>query len=230
MTRARTSSPFLGTFVVVEGIDGAGTTTQIERYAAYLRSINRQVHVTREPCTGPVGTFIRDVLTARQNLLSLPSYDLMALMFAADRLDHVRGEVEPALREGAVVLSDRYDLSSLAYQSVASDSGLPAHEIVAWIRSLNRFARRPDVTLVVDVSPDVAAKRRQTRGLPEDLYEKEALQARLAKAYAHAEALVPGDRVVHVRGDGDIDTVALLVREALAPFVTAPLRVDVEPS
>lgn len=206
-------------FVVIEGIDGAGTTTQIERYAAYLRGINRRVHVTREPCTGPVGSFIRDVLTLRRNLLSTPSYDLMALMFAADRLDHVRGEVEPALRDGAVVLSDRYDLSSLAYQSVASDSGLPAHEIVAWIRSLNRFARRPDVTLVVDVSPDVAARRRQSRGLPEDLYEKEALQARLAKAYAHAEVLVPDDRVVHVRGDADIETVAVLVREALAPFV-----------
>ncbi len=216
---SRKSTPFSGTFIVVEGIDGAGTTTQIERYAAYLRERGRAVHVTREPCTGPVGTFIREILTGKRKLPSAPAFDLMALLFAADRLDHVRGEVEPALREGAVVLSDRYDLSSLAYQSVASDSELPAHEIVAWIRSLNRFARRPDATLVIDVAPDVAEKRRRARGLPEDLYETDVLQARLAKAYAHAEALVPDDRVIHVRGEGDVDAVALLVREALAPIV-----------
>jgi dTMP kinase len=208
-----------GVFVVVEGIDGAGTTTQVERYAAYLRERRREVHVTREPSTGPIGVFIREILAGRVTLPSRPEGDLMAQLFAADRLDHVRGEVEPALARGAVVLSDRYDLSSLGYQSVASTSRLPAHELVAWIRSLNRFARRPDVTLVVNVSPEVAAGRRERRGTAQDLYEEGALQARLAKAYAHAEALVPGDRVIHVRGDGDIDTVAELVRTALAPWV-----------
>jgi dTMP kinase len=71
----------------------------------------------------------------------------------------------------------------------------------------------------VDVSPDIAAARRKHRGAPEELYEKDALQARLARAYAHAEALVPGDRVLHVRGDGDIDEVAELVRAALFPII-----------
>lgn len=210
-----------GLFIVVEGIDGAGTTTQIERYAAYLRDKGRLVHVTREPSPGPVGLFIRELLTGKRALPSEPAFDLMALLFAADRLDHVRGEIEPALAQGAVVISDRYDLSSLAYQSVASTSSLPAHEIVAWIRSLNRFARRPDLTLVVDVLPEVAAGRRRHRGAADELYETEQLQARLARAYAHAEVLVPEDKVVHVRGDGDVDEVALLVREALAPFVEA---------
>jgi dTMP kinase len=208
-----------GVFAVVEGIDGAGTTTQVERYAAYLRERGREVHVTREPSTGPVGTFIREILAGRVKLPSSPEGDLMACLFAADRLDHVRGEIEPALARGAVVLSDRYDLSSLAYQSVATSSRLPAHELVAWIRSLNRFARRPDVTLVVDVSPEVAAQRRQRRGAAEDLYEKVALQARLAKAYKHAEALVPGDKVVHVRGDDDIESVTEAIVAALAPWV-----------
>lgn len=216
-----------GVFIVVEGIDGAGTTTQIDRYATYLRSVERAVHVTREPSSGPIGMFLRDIMGGRTQLASAPSHDLMALMFAADRLDHIRGEVEPALQDGAVVLSDRYDLSSLAYQSVSfaesqqgvTTTGLSAHETVAWIRSLNRFARRPDVTLVVDVTPQTASARRKHRGAPEELYEVEAFQTRLAKAYAHAEALVPGDRIVHVHGDGDIDTVAGLVRMALDPFV-----------
>jgi dTMP kinase len=208
-----------GIFVAVEGIDGAGTTTQTERYAAYLRGKGRIVHVTREPSTGPVGVLIREILGGRREMPGGPAFDLMALLFAADRLDHVRGEIEPALREGAVVLSDRYDLSSLAYQSVASESRLPAHEIVAWIRQLNRFARRPEVTLVVDVAPEIAAGRRKSRGAPGDLYEVDALQTRLAKAYAHAEALVPDDKVVHVRGDGDIDAVAAAIVQSLAPIV-----------
>jgi dTMP kinase len=206
-------------FVVVEGIDGAGTTTQVERYAAHLRGKGHKVHVTREPTTGPIGVFIRELLGSKRTLPSAPSYDLMALLFAADRLDHVRGEIEPALESGAVVISDRYDLSSLAYQSVASDSELPAHEIVQWIRQLNRFARRPDVTLVVDVSPEVAASRRRARGGAAELYELDALQIRLARAYAHAEALVPEDRVLHVRGDGSVDEVAREIRAVLAPFV-----------
>lgn len=208
-----------GIFVTIEGIDGAGTTTQTERYAAYLRGLGKSVHVTREPSTAPIGTFIRSILGHKRELPGGPGFDLMALLFAADRLDHVRGEIEPALALGAVVLSDRYDLSSLAYQSVASQSTLPAHEIVAWIRQLNRFAMRPDVTLVVDVSPDVAAKRRASRAAPKDLYETAELQVRLAKAYAHAEALLPDDRIVHVRGDGGIDDVELLIRATLAPHV-----------
>jgi dTMP kinase len=208
-----------GRFIVIEGIDGAGTTTQMDLYASYLRGLGRSVHVTREPSTGLIGTFIRAILTGKTPLASRPDFDLMALLFAADRLDHVRGEIEPALERGEIVISDRYDLSSLAYQSVASDSALPAHEVVGWIRSLNRFARRPDVTLVVDVSAEVAAERRRRRGLAEDLYETQVLQARLAKAYKHAEALVPGDKVIHVHGDGDIDATAELVRAALEPFV-----------
>ena len=75
------------------------------------------------------------------------------------------------------------------------------------------------MTLVVDVTPEIAANRRKHRGAPEDIYETDALQARLAKAYLHAEVLVPADRVVHVRGDGDIDAVAALIRDALAPHV-----------
>lgn len=213
-----------GLLIAVEGIDGAGTTTQIGRYAEYLRGKGRVVHITREPSVGPIGTFIREIMAGRVKLASSPAFDLMALLFAADRLDHIRGEVSPHTAANEIVLSDRYDLSSLAYQSAdAGDTaqrfGVPVHEVVSWIRQLNRFARRPDVTLVVDVTSEVAAQRRQARGAPVDLYETAALQARLAKAYAHAEALVPGDRVVHVRGDGTIDEVAELIQQALAPYV-----------
>jgi dTMP kinase len=207
-----------GVFVVLEGIDGAGTTTQATRWAAHLRSKRRLVHVTREPSTGPVGSQIRLMLSRRVALPATYQAETMALLFAADRLDHLAAEVEPYLHDGYVVLSDRYDLSSLAYQSITAKDG-EAARMVAWIRELNRAARRPDVTVVLDVSPDVAASRRRARGGAAEIFDDAELQARLAVAYRRAEELVPGDRVIHVDGDGSPDAVAKALEEALAPFV-----------
>ncbi len=207
-----------GTFVVFEGIDGSGTTTQIQRYAAHLKAQKRLVHVTREPSGGPVGVMLRLALSHRVVLPSAFEAQTMALLFAADRLDHLASEVDPFLRDGAVVLSDRYDLSSLAYQSASAKDADPA-ETIAWIRSLNRHARRPDVTVVVNVTPEVAEARRRSRGGSAELYDDEGLQARLARAYREAEVLVPGDVVVHVDGNGGVEEVFQAIVQALRPHV-----------
>lgn len=208
-----------GLFVVFEGIDGAGTTTQCERYAARLRARKRLVHITREPSIGPVGSMIRLALTHRLALPTTHQAQVMALLFAADRLDHVASEVDPHLRDGYVVLSDRYDLSSLAYQSTtASESDEESAGAVCWIRDLNRHARRPDVTLVLNVSPDVAAARRRARGGAAELFDDAEVQARLAKAYQRADALVPGDRVVHLDGDASADAVEAAIAAVLDPL------------
>ena len=208
-----------GVFVVLEGIDGAGSTTQCARYGSHLRGERRLVHITREPSTGPVGSLLRLILTRRIALPADKQAEAMALLFAADRLDHVASEIEPYLRDGYVVISDRYDLSSLAYQSITAAAG-DAAASVEWIRALNRHARRPDVTVVLDVSPDVAEQRRRARGGAAEIFEETELQRRLAEAYRHAEAFVPGDRLIHVNGDGDEDAVAAAVAAALAPIVS----------
>jgi dTMP kinase len=208
-----------GLFVVLEGIDGSGTTTQAERYAAHLRARRRLAHVTREPTNGPIGAQIRLVLTRRLALAATNQAELMALLFAADRLDHVESVVAPHLRDGYVVISDRYDLSSLAYQSITAGENDPA-AMVEWIRACNRFARRPDVTVVIDVSPEVAAARRRARGGAAELFDDADLQARLAAAYRRAEDLCPGDRILHVDGNGPADAVAAALAEALEPFVS----------
>lgn len=209
-----------GVFVAFEGIDGAGTSTQAERYAAHLRAARRLVHVTREPSSGPVGALLRLMLTHRVSLPGARQAEVMALLFAADRLDHLGAEVEPLLQDGYVVISDRYDLSSLAYQSAtAADDGRERGQILAWIRELNRHARRPDVTVVLDVAPEIAEQRRRGRGGAEELFEQAELQARLAEAYRRAEELVPGDRIIHVDGGGEVEEVSRAIIAALAPFV-----------
>src|SRR5271165_4909251 len=170
----------IGRLVVLEGIDGAGTTTHVARLADRLRSMRIPVRATREPSDGPVGTLVRQVLTGRMVVPGgrAPGWATMALLFAADRMDHVESEIEPFLDEGGVVLSDRYDASSLAYQSVSS--GAEAKDAVEWIRSLNRYVRRPDLTIVLDLQPEVAAERRVRRGDAAQLYEQNELQRELA--------------------------------------------------
>jgi dTMP kinase len=211
-----------GVFVVFEGIDGAGTTTQAERYATYQRGRRRFVHVTREPSSGPIGALIRSVLIERVSLPSASQAEIMTLLFAADRLDHVDVEVAPHLREGSIVISDRYDLSSLAYQSCTVTGARDPASIIDWIRQCNRHARRPDVTVVLDTSPEIAAARRRLRGGAREIFDDLELQARLAQAYRRAEQLVPGDRVIHVRGDDETEAVTQAIIAALEPVIDDP--------
>src|SRR5579872_2145062 len=122
-----------GRLVVLEGIDGAGTTTHVARLAEKLRTVRVPVRVTREPSDGPVGTLVRQVLTGRIVAPGgrAPGWATMALLFAADRMDHVETEIEPFVASGGTMISDRYDASSLAYQSVMSGSG--GATAVEWI-------------------------------------------------------------------------------------------------
>jgi dTMP kinase len=207
-----------GLFIVFEGIDGAGTTTQAARYASFLRNRKRLAHVTHEPSGGPFGSLLRLVLTHR---LTMPSHHrdaAMALLFAADRVDHIESEIAPHLRDGYVVISDRYELSSIIYQSIGMENDAARREFVAWIRECNRYALRPDVTLVVDVDPETGAQRRRARGGASELFEEADLQARLARAYLRADEFTPGDNIVHVDGNADMDTVSASIIRALAPY------------
>ena len=187
-----------GRFVVLEGIDGSGTTTQAARLAASLRAAGHAVVSTREPSDGPLGVVLRQALTRR--LVGL-SDQALALLFAADRLDHLASVVEPALAEGKVVVSDRYVLSSLAYQGMR----LP----LSWVETLNAAARPADLTLYLEVDPRTAARRRQGRGGAAELFDADEVQRAVARAYGrvvrkHARA----QRVVRVDGRAGPDEVA----------------------
>jgi dTMP kinase len=204
-----------GRFIVLEGIDGSGTTTQAQALVAGLEASGRPARFTHEPSKGPVGRLLRQLLVANGEGPSL-DWSGMALLFAADRLEHVAREIRPALSAGVTVICDRYDLSSLAYQSATAPAG---EAPLPWLRAINQHALRPDLTLVLDVAPELAASRRARRGEPEELFEGGDLQRRLAAIYARAEELVPGDRLVHIRAEASIEVVyAELLRAITQAF------------
>jgi dTMP kinase len=154
-----------------------------------------------------VGTLVRQVLTGRIVAPGgrAPGWETMALLFAADRMDHVEAEIEPFVASGGVAISDRYDASSLGYQSVMSGTG--GEGAIEWIRSLNRYALRPDLTIVLDVGADLAATRRQDRGDAAQLYEQNEVQRALVAFYRELERHMPSDRVVHVDAAGSVQDV-----------------------
>src|SRR5699024_10978789 len=141
-----------GTFIVFEGLDGSGKSTQVRLLADRLTAAGHRVVVTREPGESRIGAEIRQIVLHGDDL------DLRAeaLLFAADRADHVTSVIRPALAEGAVVLCDRYVDSSVAYQGVGR--GLGAKEVAA----LSEFAvagLHPDLTIVLDIPVDEVRRR-----------------------------------------------------------------------
>jgi dTMP kinase len=197
-----------GLFLVLEGIDGSGTTTQAELLRERLTALGQRVVLTREPTRGPVGRFLRQALGGKLEEEGQPvqlGWDSMALLFAADRMDHLNREVLPALAMGAIVISDRYDLSSVIYQSATCPEGERA---IPWLVTLNERARRPDLTLVLDIDPDAAALRREARGEEAEIYERADLQRKLRDLYKRASELLPSDPIALLSGEGTREEVA----------------------
>lgn len=196
-----------GLFIVLEGVDGAGTTTHSKRLGAALSARGLPVHITQEPSGGPVGAMLRQILQGRIVVPGLggrpPSSATMALLFAADRMDHLEAEVLPNLRDGVTVICDRYYHSTLAYQSVTGDR---SDESIAWLRDLNRYAHKPDLTLVLDVPADVAKTRRQSRRSAE-IYEDDELQVELSRFYVDIERHFPTERIAHVDSNRELEVV-----------------------
>lgn len=160
--RSRGFAMQTGLFFAIEGIDGAGSTTQAKALCGYLKQSGRPNYFTAEPSKGPLGQVARQFLRGEVQAAKFQG-EILALCFAADRLYHYEQEIAPKLKQGIHVVSDRYLLSSLAYQTVMLDA--------AWVSDLNRFAPLPDMTVIIDVTENIAARRRTIRGGHAEIFD-----------------------------------------------------------
>ena len=177
-----------GIFYAIEGIDGAGSSTQAQLLHEYLKQQGHTVHLTCEPTGMPIGKLLREFLRSQHNVATPAA--CLALLFAADRMQHVAQEIVPALRKGEHVICDRYVLSSLVYQG----QQLP----VSWVQQLNLYACAPNVTILIDTGSNEAEKRRQSRSQAKELFENEELQRCLRQRYC--DLLAASD--IRVDGSG----------------------------
>lgn len=205
-------------YIVLEGIDGAGTTTHSRLLAEKLEKLGYCTCLFEEPSRGDVGIVIRKIL-------SQGPFDqrLLSLLFAADRL-MLRGSIEDCLDRGCLAIGDRSWISSLAYQSY---DDFPGPAPIEWIYVVNRYAMRPDILVFLDVEPTIAyrrlGRRKGSRELPERLQALRGLARRYERVLKLIEGIVP--LVVRVKGsiNGCERPVEVVSRDILT-VVLAALR------
>jgi len=183
--------------VVIEGLDGAGTTTQSELVAGVLRGRGLDVCLTAEPSDGPLGRVAR--AHVRGDITLGPQ--ATALAFVADRADHLDRVIRPALAAGSWVVCDRYVLSTLAYQGAEGVDRL-------WVLGASGDLDRPDLTVFLDV-PEAARSERMAGRPSVQRYEHEGLQQALSRSYEASRKLLEarGHRLAVVDGTGDPEAV-----------------------
>jgi dTMP kinase len=203
-----------GHLIAFEGVEGAGKSTQAARLADHLRDRGFEVVRTREPGGTPVAEAVRAVLLDSD--LDAMDDRTEALLYAAARAEHVAKVIAPALDSGAVVITDRYLDSSLAYQGHARGLGI---DEVTRVNDWATDGTRPDVVVLLDLSVEhglTRARRRTGDDGRVDRLEREALAFHEQVAHGFAElARRSPDRFVVVDADGDVDTVAARVRDAI---------------
>jgi dTMP kinase len=190
-----------GRLIAFEGVDGAGKSTQLRRLAAALRAEGRDVVETREPTDGAWGRRIREM--ARSGARVAPEEELR--WFVEDRREHVAAVLRPGVARGALVLTDRYFLSTVAYQGAR---GLDAQRLLAEAEA--EFPL-PDLALVLDVDPEAGLARVAARGgVAEPAFEDGPFLARVVAIFRALDR----PYVQHVDARGEPEPVARAVRAA----------------
>ena len=211
-----------GTFITFEGIDGSGKSTQLKLLNVFLRARGCEAVVTREPGGTTLGLRLREALLDAHEEVD-PLTEL--LVFAADRAQHVRRKLLPALETGAVVISDRYADATVAYQGAGR--GFPP-ELISQIVQLATGGLKPDLTLLFDVSIAESTSRTTRRSTGKnaaargarDRLDIEAAEfhARVRDAYLSIAAAEP-ERVQVIDTSGPVERTHEQVKRVIIPFL-----------
>jgi len=193
-----------GAFICIEGLDGCGKTTQAKLLAKKLGKSHNAVY-TAEPSRGKIGTYIRNSYLYSEKRLSIV---LEALLFAADRIEHVETEILPALNQGRLVISDRYVYSSLAYQGAAGLS-------LEWIEKVNEHALQPDLAVFIDVDPKTVMNRLKPK---KSVMENLETQQKVREIYLK---FVENGSLTRINGDKSENEVAKEVYAVVTKFLNS---------
>jgi len=189
-----------GKFIAFEGLDGSGSSTQVELLVKNLRKLGHNAFVTKEPTNNVIGGLIRGLLTGEWSITP----EGFQLLFAADRAHHLSREILPAIEKGNIIVSDRYFFSTFAFGSV----DLP----LKWLEEINSRFPLPDITFLILVRPQICLERiGKTRHHFEYFEEKTKLEKTL-KTYKSL-AQNPKNRIVVIDGEKTIDDISKEVLE-----------------
>ncbi|HPC92196.1 MAG TPA: dTMP kinase [Myxococcota bacterium] len=215
-----------GKFFVFEGLDGSGTTTQSRLLFNKLSRHTPLVHLTAEPSTGPVGQLIRQIIKGRLigrtiTDVKIPfDYQALALLFAADRLDHVACEIRPLLEQGYHVISDRYVLSSLAYQGLTSPS--------EWVACINSHALKPDIQFFLDVPASTAWERLNQARPGSDIFEAPETLTQVAQSYQESLKTLSPETLCVIDGTKSLEEIEGEIWQTLTDRKLINLETELE--
>ena len=199
----------LKNFIVLEGIDGAGTSTQIKKL---VQSNPDKYIATAEPTSGPTGKFLRQMLAGDFKVDERTN----AYLFAADRCEHIfgKGGVKELCESGKVVVSDRYFFSSLAYQSVSCDLELP--------QLLNSPFPLPEYLFFFDINPEISLGRVNARNGHKEIYENIESQKKIAALYEKVISMYESDsrlreemKIIRIDASKSIEDISRIIKEEL---------------
>jgi dTMP kinase len=198
-------------FIALEGIDGSGKSTQVKLLKEKLEQAGLKVYTTCEPTDSPIGKMIRDIFSHKMEA----DHRVIAGLFVADRLDHLLNKTNGILKkleEGYTVITDRYYLSSYAYQST--------HMNLDWVigaNSLSADLLRPDLNIYIDISAEVSIDRLNKGRTSIELYETlENLQNVRTKYFEVMDRLKAKEKIVIIKGETSPDTIAGEIWKELA--------------
>jgi len=191
-----------GKFIVFEGIDGSGKTTQIEKVSKRIESFNYKVYPTFEPTDGPIGSLIRQMLSGKIST----DQRTIASLFAADRTDHLVNKengIRLKVDQGEIVLCDRYYFSSYAYHAQYIDM-----EWVIHANLLNAKILKPDLTIFIDVDPAKCFERIKKSRTNFEMYEKIDIMKKVRANYFKAfDVLRDSEKIVVIDGNASVEKV-----------------------